>query len=664
MSLASFDPGSISAYRPDVDGLRAIAVLGVLVFHAGATWLPGGFVGVDVFFVISGYLITAIIARECDRGDFSYARFYERRIRRIYPALMVVLAATAMGAWAVMVPTDFRAFGRTLVWTPLFASNFAFMGQAGYFDPDGSVKPLLHTWSLGVEEQFYIVFPIVLLGAMRFGLDRGRLLAGLVAGSLATSVVAGLLGYGDGYFLLPIRFWELGFGALLATLPRRPASASARSALGVAGLAAILVSMVAIDESMPFPGWVALVPVLGATAVIASARGPAQRLLASAPMVFVGRISYPMYLWHWPLIVFTQIHAFHPLTPLEAVGVVAATVVLSWVTLVVIETPIRSRAVLGSRRALFAAAAVATAMAVALGLLAFNLKGLNRWTSADQAAIAAAAQEAAEIDELCPEAGRFITGEAATCRIGLRGEGAPAPSFAVIGDSHARVVAGAISTVAARAGLSGLYFGRVACPPLLGIDRIGDPELRCAEHLRRSLAEIERAGVGTVLVVSRWAVFTTGHDYGRSPAEVHPLVRDGRRVPEADRLSVVRAGLAATLDRLGGRDVVLVDSIPEARFDVPNTLANARRLGRTEPAGPSRAEFEHRQASVRALLSAVTANRPRTRVVSPAAALCDAEACRIVEAERPLYMDADHVSRFGATRLEPILAEALAPSAR
>lgn len=648
-----------AAYRPDIDGLRAISVLGVLIFHVGATWLPGGFVGVDVFFVISGFLITGIIARECDEGRFTYAAFYERRVRRIYPALLIVLVATLAAAWWIMIPAQFRDFGRTLVWTPLFASNFAFMGQTGYFDPDGSVKPLLHTWSLGVEEQFYIVFPLLLAGVARFGLNRTVPIVAIVVASLAASVVSGLVGYGDGYFLLPIRFWELGAGALLALKAPGRASSRVRSGLGVAGLAAIGLSMGLIDSGTAFPGWVAVLPVVGAVAVLASDAGPVRWLLSTAPMTFIGRISYPMYLWHWPLIVFTQMYFFHPTTAPEAVGVVIATIVLSWATLVLVERPIRSRAVLGSRRGLFAAAVVGSVALVLAGLAVFNLKSLNRWTSPEQEALVAAAHDAGGADERCRTATVGGIGTSELCRIGLRGPGAPAPVFALLGDSHANAVAGTISEIAARHGLSGLDLSRIACPPLFGIDRVGDEALRCAAHLDAALAEIRKAGIRRVIIVSRWALPVTGHDYARSPAEVHPILRGGRRVAEADRGNVVAAALSATLDALGDRDVVVVDSIPEVRFDVPNVMANALRLGRPEPKGPTRAEFEQRQRDVRPLLRRVVAGRARVRIVEPADVLCDARICGISRDGRSLYGDADHLSRLGAGLLTPVFEAAL-----
>ena len=658
MTSSSSHAAGGAAYRPDIDGLRAIAVGAVLVFHAGMAGLPGGFVGVDVFFVISGFLITAIIARESDEGRFTYGDFYERRIRRIYPALMVVLVATLIVATLVMVPLDFRRFGRTLVWTPLFASNFAFMGQAGYFDPDGATKPLLHTWSLGVEEQFYIVFPLVLMAVKRWGWNRSRAVVAIVAASFAGSVAGGIAGWGDAYFLLPTRFWELGIGALLALTPWRPASTGLRAAIGGIGLAAIVGSMLLIDETMAFPGWVAAVPVLGSAAVILAEVGPAARLLSTAPFVFVGRISYPMYLWHWPLIVFAQMYFFHPLTGIEGVGVVVATILLSWATMVAIETPIRSRRVLAGRRALFAVATLASLALVAAGLFVFNTPGLERWTTPEQRAVLAPPASGRVLSQRCPAIEIGVAGEHPDCILG-RADGTP-PRFAVLGDSHAGTVVDTLSDEAERLGLAGLFFGRAACPPILTVDRPITADRRCTENLEAALARIAAADVRTVIVVSRWTLTVTGHDYARSPAQLRPLLVDGRMLGEAEWRDVLLDRLGRTFDRLAGRRVIVVAPVPEVRFDVPVAFANALRLGRPPPPGPTRAELDDRRRSTLALLDAAAAGRPWVSRLDPADLLCDAERCAIGDAGGPLYRDPDHLSKRGADRLAPLFAEALA----
>jgi peptidoglycan/LPS O-acetylase OafA/YrhL len=644
------------SYRPDIDGLRAVSVTVVMLFHLGMTTMSGGFVGVDVFFVISGYLITSIIAREVDAGEFTFAGFYERRIRRIYPALIVMLAATFLGAWIALMPREFLAFARTLIATPLFAANFMFLGEDGYFDAASLTKPLLHTWSLGVEEQFYIVFPWLLIAARRYGWNRLAIVVAVVVASLASSVVAGALDWGQAYFLLPMWFWELGFGALLA-LHRTTVPPRLRDVVGVGGLAMIVASCFLIDESMAFPGWVALLPVVGASGVMVAAGSPANRLLATRPFVFIGRISYPMYLWHWPLIVFAVQVLGRPLQPLEAAGIFALTVLLSWGTLVLIEAPIRARRRLASRSRLFVVASALSLVLVGAGIAGFAGRGLPGRLSPEVRAIADVAADPPAIDKACRRSRTAIARNLPPCEIG-----ASEPKhygFAVIGDSHSRALAAAIGDVAKREGAKGLYLGRVACPPLLGLERHGAGNWHCADHLDWAMRRIAEENIGTVLVVARWGVMLPPASYGNEHVADLRYARDGREVAR-DRLAAeVEAGLRATLDALKGRRVVVLFSVPEIGFDVPTVLAAAKRFGWTPPETPDRGAYEARQKKIRDLFAAAGVARPGVEILEPADLLCGAGRCRIVEDGRILYSDDDHLSATGAAAVAPLFAPAL-----
>lgn len=645
--------GSI-AYRPDVDGLRAVSVVSVLLFHIGVSFVPGGFVGVDVFFVISGFLITSIIARETDENDFSILRFYERRIRRIYPALLTVLFATAIAAHIIMMPREFREFGRTLVWTPLFASNFLFMGPVGYFEPSSEVKPLLHTWSLGVEEQFYLIFPLLLIAARRFAISRVALVAAIVVASLAASIVSGLYKAPNAYFLLPTRFWELGFGAMLAIRPVAIASPALRQGLGAVGLGAIVFGCLWINESMPFPGWVALIPVGGACLVLMARGSLANRLLETAPFVFIGRISYPMYLWHWPLVVFTQAYMFHPLTPLEGGFVFAATVALSWVTMVVLETPIRARVWLQSRRAVFTAAAIASLPLIVYGIVVYNTKGMPGRLDARELAILKVNGKVPGNDDWCPTTKLLDADITSDC---ILGDKTKPPSFAILGDNHAWMVSHAVHDLALEKGISGLYYGHIGCPPLRGIDRYNNP---CAPMLDNALKRIRELDVANVVLMSRWAIFVDGHDYGRHPWTLNYLLEGERLIPESERFATVRRTLGETIRALEGRRVTIVFSFPEMKFPVPTAVAAASHLGRPVPMGPTVAEYERRQKPVRELMTGLLADHPHLRLLEPAEQLCRSGRCEVAVGDTPLFFDEDHLSREGAKLWAPTLLPILA----
>jgi peptidoglycan/LPS O-acetylase OafA/YrhL len=329
-------------YRPEIDGLRAAAVLPVILFHAGIPTFRGGFVGVDIFFVISGYLITRILADDLNAGRYSLARFYERRARRILPALFFVATICSGVAWALMLPHDFDRFSASVASLALFGSNFFFWLRSGYFDPSAAESPMIHTWSLAVEEQFYIVFPLLLAWLWHSG-SRERVVAALWAAAL---VSFGLCLWGSvnassaNFYLAPFRAWELLAGALcaLATAPR-----VTRPALGVLGVALIGFAIFWLDEKTPFPSAYALLPVIGAILIIryAVTGTPAARVLSLRPVVAIGLVSYSAYLWHQPLFAFARLSTTAAPSQTQMLLLSAATMVLAAATYVLIEQPFR-----------------------------------------------------------------------------------------------------------------------------------------------------------------------------------------------------------------------------------------------------------------------------------------------------------------------------------
>jgi peptidoglycan/LPS O-acetylase OafA/YrhL len=326
-------------YRADIDGMRAVAVLNVVLFHAFPKLVPGGFAGVDAFFVVSGYLITSIIVTDLDAGRFSFAEFYARRVRRLFPALVVVLAVTlALGYW-LFSSEQLVSLAKNTIASALFSANLMLLSETGYFDIDASLKPLLHLWSLGVEEQFYLIWPIALaLTPRRFRL---ALIVAVMIGSFALNVA--LIGkYPDATFYLPFtRLWELMAGAILLHVSIR--NVVAREIFSVAALAGTCLILGYYNRQTPFPGWAALAPVAVTGAALLSQGSLLSRiLLSNRAGVFVGRISYPLYLWHWPLLVFGKAYPLRTLTTPELVGLVLVAFALAWLTYELIERPVRS----------------------------------------------------------------------------------------------------------------------------------------------------------------------------------------------------------------------------------------------------------------------------------------------------------------------------------
>jgi peptidoglycan/LPS O-acetylase OafA/YrhL len=330
-------------YRPDIDGLRAIAVLLVVCFHAFPEAMPGGFIGVDIFFVISGFLITGIIVRQLDQLRFSLLGFYVRRIRRIFPALIVVLGVTLVLGWLWMLPTAYAQLSADVFASAAFVSNVALLLQSGYFDIESGKKPLLHLWSLGIEEQFYLFWPLILMLAARLRVS--ILAVASVIGVASFVLNVALIGSDPvATFYLPLtRAWELLAGAALACgwsqLRQTGAASNLRAAIG---LLLIAIAAGVLDSKSAFPGWWAILPVAGAALLLsAPAAWGCRHLLSSPAMVRIGLISYPLYLWHWPLLVFFAIIKFAPLTLLERVLIVGLSFALAWLTYRFVEIPFR-----------------------------------------------------------------------------------------------------------------------------------------------------------------------------------------------------------------------------------------------------------------------------------------------------------------------------------
>ncbi len=330
-------------YRPDIDGLRAIAVMLVVLFHAFPEAMPGGFIGVDIFFVISGFLITGIIVRELDQKRFSLLAFYNRRIRRIFPALIVVLCVTMVLGWLWMLPAAYAQLSSDVFASAAFFANIALLLQSGYFDVESAKKPLLHLWSLGIEEQFYLAWPLMLLLVSRLRLS--MLAAVAVVGIASFALNVALIGSNPvATFYLPFtRAWELLAGAALACGWSQVSQTGAANNLrATIGLLLIATAAGVLDTKSAFPGWWAVLPVGGAALLLsAPAAWFCRSLLASPPLVWIGLISYPLYLWHWPLLVFFGIIKFAPLTLLERGLIVGLSFALAWITYRFVEIPLR-----------------------------------------------------------------------------------------------------------------------------------------------------------------------------------------------------------------------------------------------------------------------------------------------------------------------------------
>ena len=371
-----------SPYRTEIDGLRAVAVLAVVLFHA-RLGCPGGYVGVDVFFVISGFLITSLILRDLDSSKFRLIDFWERRVRRIAPSLTVWVAATLLAGWFLYLPADYERLGQGVIAQGLVLSNVFHGWKIDYFTPATEAFPLLHTWSLAVEEQFYIALPLILMGIHKW--IRGWLKPLLwIACFLSFGLAVWLTQTHPrvSFWILPTRAWELLFGSLLAAYPLLWTSAPrwVKEITNWAGLAAIFGSIAFFQDNVPFPGVATLVPTLGTVAFIWSNAGPTTtggRILAWSPIVFIGKISYSFYLIHWPVIAYADYWFRNEMPWTVRLSLMVAAFLGSVLSLYVVETPIRKGTMLQARRPLFIAALVATVLLMVAGAFVSHNHGVR-----------------------------------------------------------------------------------------------------------------------------------------------------------------------------------------------------------------------------------------------------------------------------------------------
>src|SRR5258706_216224 len=373
-------------YRADIDGIRAIAVLAIIFYHAGIKIFSGGFVGVDIFFVISGYLITTIILREINENEFSLAKFYERRIRRIFPALFATLLITLLTSALLFSTKEFKDFSQSLLATTLFTTNILFWSQSGYFDAPSTLKPLLHTWSLAVEEQFYIFFPLLLSFLARYIRPKLNLtLLGIALASFALNIYNLNHDTSGAFYLAHMRIWELLIGSLLATkMIASKINLHIGNLLSLIGLVMLAIPIFLYTNDTPFPGIAASIPTLGTALIIYSGienKTFIGRILSFWPIVFIGQISYSLYLWHWPIIVFARYYAIIELTALETAAVLLIIFILSILSWHFIEKPFRQRSFL-KNRGIFVYAAIGMVLTIAAGSAIYLTNGLpNRFSS-------------------------------------------------------------------------------------------------------------------------------------------------------------------------------------------------------------------------------------------------------------------------------------------
>jgi peptidoglycan/LPS O-acetylase OafA/YrhL len=622
----------VNGYRPDIDGLRAIAVAVVLGFHAFPAAFQGGFTGVDIFFVISGFLISGIILGELREGSFTFTDFYARRIRRIFPALALVLAATALFGWWALTPYDYDQLGAHVAAGAGFVANLLLWHESGYFDTDSALKPLLHLWSLGIEEQYYLVWPLLLF-LLRRHMER---IFWLIVAIASSSFTLNLILVGrmpEAAFYLPVtRFWELMLGGIVAYQQlHREGHASVsdkwRDVLAVAGVVLLVLAFTLVKDGRGFPGWRALLPTMGTLLLIQS--GPQawinRRILANRIVVYIGLISYPLYLWHWPILSFAR-NIYGELPPvLVRVGALVLSVVLAWATYEFVERPIRrmGRGPAAPRTAALLGTIVASV--AGYGLLVYGNYAQARSNSVPHLAEISAAYSDWHVltDKVIP------------------GDTREAVLF--FGDSHMQQFLPRIEALMQNKQVGRrtvIFRTRGGCAPFPGIDR---PGYGCAQFVADVFAQAREPDIHTVVISASWVGFTDRKDYYKA-GEL-----DGEPLKMlTPRTEWVLQGLEREISRLtaAGKQVVIVLSSPFGEEFDPREMA--RRDGLNfhvvlPTGGVPRSSIDSETAFIDDRITQI-AERAHAAVLDPLDTLCTTVECPVLDSDgKPLLRDYSHL---------------------
>lgn len=654
----------------------------VVAYHAGVPGVSGGFAGVDIFFVISGFLITSVVREQILSGSFSLGDFYARRARRLFPALMVMLMVSFGFAWWLLMPSELEDFGESLATAAAFSSNILFWSEAGYFDGPSDFKPLLHTWSLAVEEHFYLFFPALLLFLRKASVYKVTLaVAGLLALSFSLQLFYLTNSPDAAFFLSPNRFWELLIGAITAIALAHSnvgqLNQTTREIAALTGIVCIAYTLFLFNDDTIFPGAAALLPCVGTALIIVSGadgNSRVNRVLQWRPLVAIGLISYSLYLWHWPVLVFLKHFTVRSPTVAELAMAVAASLVLAWLSWRYVERPFHTppaqrtlipenQPVQATTRATLKTSGWVIAVLIFVGLTIDHLAGVPQRLPDEVARIANFANDKPAERKRCTGKTAAQVVSDGLCTIGTKQNLASTPDFLVWGDSHAMVL---VPTFAQRAKAEerlGLNATRNGCAPLLGAFRpADDPKQECVAFNNAIFNVIEETpSITTVILIARWAIYLEGSRYKHESGKTLQLVdNESTETHSIESLKVARRSLLRTISRLQqlGKSVTVFASVPEVGWDTPIVLAKSVWRGKALSIAPSKKEHQLRQRSSTLLLSDMAAQQA-IRVLNPDTLLCPDEWCRVQANGDPLYIDEDHLSSIGSAVLAPMVHQAL-----
>lgn len=659
-------------YRAEIDGLRALAVMPVILFHAGFEWFSGGFVGVDIFFVISGYLITTIIISEMAEGNFSIVNFYERRARRILPALFFVMLICLPFAWLWLTPSDLKDFGQSLVATSTFSSNILFWLDSGYFDTASELKPLLHTWSLAVEEQYYILFPLFLMLTWKLGIKWIifflLLIFFLSLGSAQWSVhnnltdslfvqttkgwdflINAFSNPSASFFLLPTRIWELLVGVFAAIYLKYNSNLKSHSLnqfLSLLGFGMVVYSILVFNERTPFPSLYTLIPTIGTSLLILCAvpKTIIHRMLSLKLIVSIGLISYSAYLWHQPLLAFARHRLLGELSDLLVASLCVFSLVIAWLSWRFVEKPFRDRRIF-SRGRIFLFSFICIFFFSSIGLSTHIYKGFPDRTNISSKLLSSF--ESTHVP--CVEVFTKNSTELIGCRIGEEKEKV---DFILFGDSHVPPLIGLFNDIAIKKGLSVVYASAPGCLPFLKTYLLRqDRKITNCDVVNKNIFQFANENnVNGIILAARWSLYTHG-DYNLRGAY---FVANDKNGPFNFKNTIKQAfynGFNETVDKYNSSKIPIhiITQAPHQKYRPMSVYFLASKgIGNIEQLSVTRGEF--------AKLNNVPMNSFHTRaddiyIHNLTDLFCVNNICPIGTPYRSFYSDENHLSDFGAKRL-------------
>ena len=653
---------SATEYRPEVDGLRAVAIVPVLLFHAGLSAFAGGFFGVDVFFVISGYLITAQLASSEKSGIALLGNFYHRRIRRLFPAIAIVSLVTAVIAYLIMTPSQLRPLFSSFTSTQVFLQNIYLWQNSGYWDQSLETSPLMHTWSLAVEEQFYLIFPLLFVAkSMR---NAKSVLIGVAITIFVLSFFGALIRFGTSstgaFFLLPYRAWELMAGAIVALYQLKgkqffKTKPNVSRLISNFGMAMIIIAIILGDKSTRHPGLLTLLPVVGTALLIAFGREPSltSRLLSNKLLVAIGKLSYGLYLWHFPILALWRVDKGTELNGIETTAAMVLTFACSYLMWKFAETPFRDR-VRTSNKYVAIVATTGFVALVSIGVVGQNTV-FGKKSNSELALLEAQARIPTELDNWIEiDFESPISGGS----MGVTERTSPMGDVVLLGDSHAGALKDSLSAELEKLNLSGVAFIRAGCPPVTNVIMDPPEKFNCTDFNQIIDIVLKDTFVTDVILFSRWTFYVEGtrytnyKGYREDGYEIKFTAPNKKFTSDEERISYLGDQIKLTVDRLEstGKKVHLIHPLPELGWD---PISYAKRFIDQGISWHQKLDIpfsDHLERSRRAVEQLDRAASPTTSKLNPADIFCDQQITNwcVASLDNTLYYgDNDHLNENG-----------------